>query len=90
MTPEERCNSVQTLATALLALYFLGVALDRGSSFTLALGGGLFVELAATHFGQYTGLLAGTLETTQRYVEGFVFFDFDVGHPGRTFKFTEV
>ncbi|MCY1429726.1 hypothetical protein D9M71_456560 [compost metagenome] len=79
-------NSVQTLATALFALHFLGVTLDSGSSLALALSGGLFVELAATDFSQYTSFFAGALETTQGYVEGFVLFNFDGGHPGRTYQ----
>src|SRR5690606_3506725 len=78
-------NSVQALAAALLALHFLGVALDGSSCLALALGGGLLVELAAADFGQYTGFFAGALETTQSYVEGFVLFNFDGWHPGRTF-----
>jgi hypothetical protein len=80
-----RVNSVQALATTLFALHFLGVALHGSRGLALALGGGLFVKLAATHFGQYTGLFAGALETTQSYVEGFVLFNFDGWHPGRTF-----
>jgi len=80
-----RTESVQANAAALLALDFLGVTLDCGSSFTLALGSGLFVELAATDFSQYTGFFARTLKATQSYVEWFVLFDFNVGHPGRTF-----
>ena len=78
-------NSVQALAATLFALHFLGVTLDGGSGLALALSGGLFVELAATDFSQYTGFLAGALETTQGYVEGFVLFNFDGWHPGRTF-----
>src|SRR5690606_21551114 len=81
-----RCNSVQTLATALFALNLLGVTLDGGSCLALALGGRLLVELAAADFGQYAGLFAGALEATQSYVEGFVLFNFDGGHPGRTFQ----
>lgn len=79
------CNSVQALATALFALHFLGVTLDCSSSLALALGSGLLVKLAAADFSQYTGFFAGALETTQGYVEGFVLFNFDGGHPGRTF-----
>lgn len=78
-------NSVQALATALFALHFLGVTLHCGGSFALTLSGRLFVEFAAAHFGQNTGLFAGALETTQSYVEGFVLFNFDGWHPGRTF-----
>jgi hypothetical protein len=78
-------NSVQALAATLLALHFLGVTLNSGSSLALALGGRLFVELAAADFSQNTGFFAGALETTQSYVEGFVLFNFDGWHPGRTF-----
>lgn len=78
-------NSVQTLATALFALHFLGVTLHCCGRFALTLSGRLFVEFAAAHFGQNTGLFAGALETTQSYVEGFVLFNFDGWHPGRTF-----
>jgi hypothetical protein len=81
----EFVTSVQALAAALLALHFLGMTLDRGCGFALALGSGLLVELTATDFSQYAGFLAGALETTQGYVEGFVLFNFDGWHPGRTF-----
>lgn len=73
---------VQANAAALFALHFLGVTLNSGSGFTLTLGGRLFVEFAATNFGQNTGFFAGALETTQSYVEGFVLFNFDGWHPG--------
>lgn len=76
---------VQANAATLLALNFLGVALNSGSGFALTLSGRLFVEFAATDFSQYAGFFAGALETTQGYVEGFVLFNFDGWHPGRTF-----
>ena len=80
------CNGlVQADAATLLALHFLGVTLNGGSSLALTLGGRLLVEFAAADFGQDTGLFAGALETTQGYVEGFVLFNFDGWHPGRTF-----
>ncbi len=82
----ESLNSVQTLATTLFALHFLGVTLNSGSSLALTLGSGLLVEFTAAHFSQYTGFFAGALETTQGYVEGFVLFNFDGGHPGRTYQ----
>lgn len=78
-------NSVQALAATLFALHFLGMALNGSSGFALTLSGGLLVELTAADFGQYTGFLAGALEATQGYVEGFVLFNFDGWHPGRTF-----
>jgi len=75
------CSLVQALAAALLALHFLGVALDGGGGLALALGGGLFVELAAANFGQNAGFFAGALEATQGYVDGLVLFNFVGGHP---------
>src|SRR5690606_3904933 len=78
-------RSVQANGAALFALHFLGVTLNGGSGFALALSGRLFVELAGADFGQDTGLFAGALEATQSYVEGFVLFNFDGGHPGLTF-----
>src|SRR5690606_20895116 len=82
----QRCNSVQALATALFALNLLGVTLHGSGCLALTLGGRLFVEFAAADFSQYTGFFAGALEATQSYVEGFVLFNFDGGHPGRTFQ----
>lgn len=76
---------VQANAATLFALHFLGVTLNSGSGLALTLSGRLFVEFAATDFSQYTGFLAGALETTQSYVEGFVLFNFDGWHPGRTY-----
>ena len=67
------------------ALHFLGVTLDCGSSLALALGSRLLVELTRTDFGQNAGFFAGALEATQCYVEGFILFNFDSGHPGLTF-----
>ena len=72
---------VQTDGAALFALNFLGVTLNSGCCFALALGSWLLVKLAATNFSQYTGFFAGALETTQSYVEGFVLFNFDGWHP---------
>jgi hypothetical protein len=80
-----RTELVQTDATTLLALHFLGVTLNSGSGLALTLGSRLFVEFAAANFSQYTGFFAGALETTQGYVEGFVLFNFDGWHPGRTY-----
>src|SRR3990167_5099282 len=79
---------VQADATALFALYFLGVTLNSGCCFALTLGSRLFVKFTAANFGQNTGFFAGALETTQSYVEGFVLFNFDGWHPGRTFFIT--
>ena len=76
---------VQADATALFALYFLGVTLNSGCCFALTLGSRLFIKFTAANFGQNTGFFAGALETTQSYVEGFVLFNFDGWHPGLTF-----
>ena len=78
-------KSLARYKVTLLALHFLGVTLHCSGSLALTLSGRLFVEFAAAHFGQNTGLFAGALETTQSYVEGFVLFNFDGWHPGRTF-----
>ena len=78
-------DSVQALATTLFALNLLGVTLDGSSCLALALGSGLLVELAAADFGQDAGFFAGALEATQSYVERFILFKFDGGHPSRTF-----
>src|SRR5690606_2829636 len=75
-----RLNSVQALAAAIFALQLLGVTLDGSSCLALALGSGLFVELATTDFSQNAGFFAGALETTQGDVEGFVLFYFDGRH----------
>ena len=56
------------------------MAFYRSGSFTLAYCRWLFIELAATHFREYTGFFAGALEAPQCDVERFVFFDFNVGH----------
>ena len=76
---------VQAHAAALFALHFLGVTLNSGGCFALTLGSRLFIEFTAANFGQYTGFFTGALEATQGYVEGFVLFNFDGWHPGRTF-----
>src|SRR5690554_4793625 len=73
-------NSVQALAATIFALQLLGVTLDGSSCLALALGSGLFVELATTDFSQDAGFFAGALETTQGDVEGFVLFYFDGRH----------
>jgi hypothetical protein len=78
-------NSVQTFVAALFALHFLRVTLNCRGSFTLALGSWLLVKLTATNFGHNAGFFAGTLETTQGYVEGFILFNFDGWHRGLTF-----
>jgi len=46
----------------LLLGQLLLVALDRGSSFALALGGRLLVELAPADFGENARFLTGALE----------------------------
>ena len=40
----------------------------------------LFVELAATHFGQHAGLFTGAFETAQRDFKGLVFLYTYIGH----------
>src|SRR5690606_35216250 len=74
-------GSVQANAAALFALHFLGVTLNCSSCFALTLGSRLLVELSAADFGQHAGFFARTLEATQSYVEWFVLFNFNVGHP---------
>ncbi len=56
------------------------MTLDRGRALALAFLGGLFVELALAHFGQYTGLFTGALEAAQGKFERFVLANFDAGH----------
>ena len=56
-----------------------------GCAGTFAYGSGLLVVLATTYFRQNASFFARTLEATQSYVEWFVLFNFNVGHPGRTF-----
>jgi hypothetical protein len=46
------------------------VALDGGGLLALALGGGLFVELAGAQVGQQAQLLDGALEAAQGNVKG--------------------
>src|SRR5437764_14481604 len=58
----------------------LEVALDRSGLLALALGGGLFVELAGTKIGQQAEFLDGALEAAQCHVERLVFFDANRSH----------
>ena len=53
------------------------VAFDGGGCLALAHLRGLFVELPAVDFGKDPGFFTGTLETAQRYIEGFIVPDFD-------------
>ena len=46
----------------------------------LALGRGLFVELAGAKLGEQAGLFHGPLEAAQRDVERLVFLDSNQGH----------
>src|SRR3990167_3388522 len=62
------------------AAHALVVALDGGSLLALALGGGLFVELAGAQVGQQAELFNGALEAAQGNVKGFVLFYTDGGH----------
>jgi hypothetical protein len=48
------------------------LALDRGSQLALALGRGLFVELASAQFGQQTDFFDRTLEATQGDIKRLV------------------
>ncbi|KXJ48166.1 MAG: hypothetical protein AXW13_08465 [Alcanivorax sp. Nap_24] len=75
-----RSGLVETLTGELLALELLQVTLYSGGTLALTLLGGLLVVLATTDFGEHTGFLAGTLETTQGHVEGFAFFHFHLRH----------
>jgi len=56
------------------------MALDGGGLFALALRSRLLIELAAAHFRQNAGLLAGTPETTHSDFERFIFLYADIGH----------
>ena len=59
------------------ALQLFLMAFDRGRGLALADRRRLFVELAATYFGQNACFFAGSFETSQRDVERFVLSDFD-------------
>ena len=63
-----------------LAAQPLEVTLDRGRFLALALGGGLFVELARAQLGQQSAFLDRALEAAQRYLEGLVFLDANGRH----------
>jgi hypothetical protein len=54
------------------------VTLYGGGGGALANRRRLFVVLAATHFRQYAGLLAGALEAAQGDVKGLVFLDLEL------------
>jgi DNA-binding transcriptional LysR family regulator len=58
----------------------LVVALDGGCLLALALGGGLFVELAGAQVGQQAQFFDGAFEAAQSDVEGFVVFYTDGRH----------
>src|SRR6185312_1721364 len=64
----------------LLAANALVVTLHGGGTLALALGRGLFVELARAQFRQQPGLLDGALEAPQGSLEGLVFFEADNRH----------
>lgn len=70
-----------SLETALeapgFALQLLLVALDRSGGLTLAHGRRLFVELAASDFGEDACFFTGPFETSQRDVEGLVLSNLD-------------
>src|SRR6185369_2158548 len=65
----------EQLRRELLAAQALVVTLDRGGELALALGGGLFVELASAKLGEQAGFFDRALETAQRDFEGLVFAD---------------
>jgi len=75
-----------SIPAAIFALQLLVVALDRGGLLTLALGGGLFVELPTAYLGEDARLFARAFETAKGDFERFVFLDADVRH-GRDFLF---
>ena len=58
----------------------LVVALDGSGLLALALGSGLFVELAGAQVGQQAQLFDGALKAAQSNVKGFVFFYTDGGN----------
>src|SRR5439155_21016443 len=64
----------------LLTAQALVMALDCSGELALALGGGLFVELAGAELGQETCLLDRALEAAQCHLEGLIFADADTGH----------
>src|SRR5205814_3770555 len=72
-------SSVQALRQ-LHAADALEVALDGCRLLALALGGGLFVELAGTQIGQQAEFLDGALEAAQCHIERLVFFDANRSH----------
>ena len=62
------------------AAHTLVVAFHSGGFFALALGRGLFVELAGAQVGEQAQFFNGALEAAQGDVEGFVVFNSDRGH----------
>src|SRR5512144_35849 len=68
------------LGGKLLAAQALVVALDGGGELALALGGGLFVELAGPKLGEQTCLFDGALEAAHGHFEGFVVADANTRH----------
>src|SRR5206468_2759257 len=71
--------SVQALGQ-LHAADALEVAFDGCRLLALALGGGLFVELAGTQIGQQAEFFDGALEAAQCHIERLVFFDANRSH----------
>jgi hypothetical protein len=71
---------VQAYALAVVPGKLLQVTLDRGSTGTLAHGGGLLIMLALAHFGENAGFLTGALEAAQGNVKRLVFLDLDMRH----------
>src|SRR6266542_185295 len=68
------------LRRQLLTAQALVVTLDCRGELALALGGGLFVELAGAELGQEACLLDRALEAAQCHLEGLIFADADTGH----------
>src|SRR5665213_599402 len=73
----------EQLGRQLLAADAFVVALDRGGFLALALGGGLFVELARAQFRQQAGLFDRALEAAKGCLEELVFADADTRHKNR-------
>jgi len=73
-------NSIKTLATNYLTGEAAQIALYRGCGFPLAFLGGLFVELPAARFGQYSGFLTRALKPSKGVLEWLIFTNFYTWH----------
>ena len=72
-------DSVQ-LGRQRLAAQALVVALDCRSELALALGGGLFIELARAQFSQYACFFNRALEAADSDFKRLIFLDADTRH----------